>query len=61
LLNELRTYREVLSVRNFQKYLVDEARNNGLPPERLGKAVHVPLSTAKPTARYAVVPQHFKN
>jgi hypothetical protein len=39
LLNELRTYREVLSVRNFQKYIVDEARNNGLP-ERLGKAVH---------------------
>jgi hypothetical protein len=42
LLNELRTYREVLSVRNFQKYIVDEARNNGLP-ERLGKAVHVAL------------------
>ena len=49
------------AVQNFQKYIVDEARNNGLPPERLGEAVHVALSTAKPKARYAVVPQRFKN
>jgi hypothetical protein len=38
-----------------------EARNNGLSPERLGEAVHVALTTAKPKARYAVVPQRFKN
>jgi NAD(P)-dependent dehydrogenase (short-subunit alcohol dehydrogenase family) len=49
------------AVQNFQKFIVAEARNNGLSPERLGEAVHVALSTAKPKARYAVVPQRFKN
>src|SRR5580704_13464743 len=49
------------AVQNFQKFIVAEARNNGLPPEGLGEAVHVALSTAKPKARYAVVPQRFKN
>jgi NAD(P)-dependent dehydrogenase (short-subunit alcohol dehydrogenase family) len=49
------------AVQNFQKWIVTEARTNGLPPERLGEAVHVALSTAKPKARYAVVPQRFKN
>jgi NAD(P)-dependent dehydrogenase (short-subunit alcohol dehydrogenase family) len=49
------------AVENFQKYIVTEARTNGLPPERLGEAVHVALTTAKPKARYAVVPKRFKN
>ena len=49
------------AVQNFQKWIVNEARTNGLPPERLGEAVHVALSTAKPKARYAVIPQRFKN
>src|SRR6202522_2157107 len=49
------------AVQNFQKWIVNEARTNGLPPERLGEAVHVALSTAKPKARYAVVPHRFKN
>jgi hypothetical protein len=49
------------AMRNFQKFIVGEACNNGLSPERLGEAVHVALSTAKPRARYAVVPQRFKN
>jgi NAD(P)-dependent dehydrogenase (short-subunit alcohol dehydrogenase family) len=49
------------AVENFQKFIVAEARNNGLSPERLGEAVHVALSTAKPKARYAVVPQPCKN
>jgi NAD(P)-dependent dehydrogenase (short-subunit alcohol dehydrogenase family) len=49
------------AVQNFQKFIVAEARNNGLPPERLGEAVHVALTTEKPKARYAVVPQRFKN
>src|ERR1700733_12210280 len=49
------------AVQKFQKYIVTEARTNGLSPERLGEAVHVALSTAKPKARYAVIPQHFKN
>jgi NAD(P)-dependent dehydrogenase (short-subunit alcohol dehydrogenase family) len=49
------------AVQNFQKFIVTEARTNGLSPERLGEAVHVALTTAKPKARYAVVPQRFKN
>src|ERR1700735_4055255 len=49
------------AVQNFQKYIVTEARTNGLPPERLGEAIHVALTTAKPKARYAVIPQRFKN
>jgi NAD(P)-dependent dehydrogenase (short-subunit alcohol dehydrogenase family) len=49
------------AVQNFQKWIVNEARTNGLAPERLGEAVHVALSTAKPKARYAVIPQRFKN
>jgi NAD(P)-dependent dehydrogenase (short-subunit alcohol dehydrogenase family) len=44
-----------------QNFIVAEARNNGLSPGRLGEAVHVALTTAKPKARYAVVPQRFKN
>jgi hypothetical protein len=49
------------AVQKFQKWIVNEARTNGLPPERLGEAVHVALSTAKPKTRYAVIPQRFKN
>jgi NAD(P)-dependent dehydrogenase (short-subunit alcohol dehydrogenase family) len=49
------------AVQKFQKWIVKEARANGLTPERLGEAVHVALSTAKPKARYAVFPQRFKN
>jgi NAD(P)-dependent dehydrogenase (short-subunit alcohol dehydrogenase family) len=49
------------AVQKFQKFIVAEARNNGLSPERLGEAVHVALTTAKPNARFAVVPQRFKN
>jgi hypothetical protein len=49
------------AVQNFQKWIVTDARTNGLPPGRPGEAVHVALSTAKPTARYAVIPQRFKN
>ena len=49
------------AVQNFQKFIVNEARTNGLSPERLGEAVHVALTTAKPKARYAVIPQRFKN
>ncbi|HEX4165901.1 MAG TPA: SDR family NAD(P)-dependent oxidoreductase [Bryobacteraceae bacterium] len=48
------------AVKNFQKYIVNEGRK-GLSPERLGKAVHLALTAAKPKARYAVVPQRFTN
>jgi len=49
------------AVKKFQKFIVTEARTNGLPPERLGEAVHLALTAKKPKARYAVVPQRFKN
>src|SRR6202050_2985615 len=49
------------AVQKFQKWIVNEARTNGLPPERLGEAVHLALTTAKPKTRYAVIPQRFKN
>ena len=49
------------AVQNFQKGATAEARNNGLSPERLGEAVYVALTRAKPKTRYAVVPQRFKN
>jgi NAD(P)-dependent dehydrogenase (short-subunit alcohol dehydrogenase family) len=48
------------AVQNFQKFIVAEGRK-GLSPERLGEAVHLALSTAKPKARYAVIKQRFKN
>jgi NAD(P)-dependent dehydrogenase (short-subunit alcohol dehydrogenase family) len=60
-LSEFRQTEYWEAVQKFQKWIVNEARTNGLPPERLGEAVHVALSTAKPKARYAVIPQRFKN
>jgi NAD(P)-dependent dehydrogenase (short-subunit alcohol dehydrogenase family) len=48
------------AVQNFQKFVVAEGRK-GFSPERLGAAVHLALSTAKPKARYAVIKQRFKN
>src|ERR1700733_5301968 len=45
------------AVQKFQKFIVAEARNNGLSPERLGETVHQALSAATPNAHYAVVPQ----
>lgn len=49
------------AIKNFGNYIVSEARRNGLSPERLGTAVLIALTAAKPKARYAVVPQRFKN
>jgi NAD(P)-dependent dehydrogenase (short-subunit alcohol dehydrogenase family) len=60
-LSEFRLTEYWKAVQRFQKFIVTEARNNGLSPERLGEAVHLALSTAKPKARYAVIPQRFKN
>jgi hypothetical protein len=48
------------AVQNFQKFIVAEGRK-GFSPERLGEAVHLALSTAKPKARYAVIKQRLKN
>jgi hypothetical protein len=49
------------AVKKFQKWIVNEARTNGLPPERVGNAIYVALAAAKPRVRYAVIPQRFKN
>jgi len=48
------------AVQTFQKFIVAEGRK-GFSPERLGEAVHLALSTARPKARYAVIKQRFKN
>jgi hypothetical protein len=48
------------AVQKFQALIAGE-RNKGLSPDRLGEAVYKALTTAKPKARYAVVPQRFKN
>lgn len=49
------------AIKKFQKWIVNEARTNGLPPERVGNAIYVALTAAKPRVRYAVIPQRFKN
>ena len=46
---------------NGNDYRCSQSAPPGLPPERLGEAVHLALSAAKPKARYAVVPQRFKS
>jgi NAD(P)-dependent dehydrogenase (short-subunit alcohol dehydrogenase family) len=48
------------AVKKFQKFIIAEGRK-GFSPERLGEAVHLALTTAKPKARYAVIKQRFKN
>jgi NAD(P)-dependent dehydrogenase (short-subunit alcohol dehydrogenase family) len=48
------------AMQKFQKFIVAEGRK-GFSPERLGEAVHLALSTAKPKARYAVIKQRFRN
>jgi NAD(P)-dependent dehydrogenase (short-subunit alcohol dehydrogenase family) len=45
------------AVQNFQKFIVAEARNNGLPPERLGEAIHV--APARRNRRHAT--RSFRN
>jgi hypothetical protein len=60
-LSEFKQTRYWEAVQNFQKAIATEARNNGFSPERLGEAVYVALTAAKPKTRYAVVPQRFRN
>jgi NAD(P)-dependent dehydrogenase (short-subunit alcohol dehydrogenase family) len=45
---------------HFRKYFIAEGRK-GLPPEAIGQAVHIALTTARPKVRYAVVPQRLVN
>jgi NAD(P)-dependent dehydrogenase (short-subunit alcohol dehydrogenase family) len=51
-------YKNILE--QFRKFVIAEGRK-GLPPERLGEAVHLALTTPHPRTRYAVVPQRLKN
>jgi NAD(P)-dependent dehydrogenase (short-subunit alcohol dehydrogenase family) len=44
----------------FTRYFIEEGRK-GLPPEAIGETVYTALTTGKPKARYAVVPQPLKN
>jgi len=48
------------AIENFRRYVVREGRR-GLHPERIARTVYAALTAAKPKARYAVVPQRFKN
>jgi NAD(P)-dependent dehydrogenase (short-subunit alcohol dehydrogenase family) len=59
-LSEFKPTEYLNAVQNFQKFIVAEGRK-GLSPERLGEAVHLALTTAKPKAHYAVIKQRFKN
>jgi hypothetical protein len=45
---------------HFRKYFIAEGRK-GLPPEAIGRAVHIALTAARPKVRYAVVPQRLVN
>ena len=59
-LSEFRPTEYWNAMQNFQKFIVAQGRK-GLSPERLGEAVHLALTTAKPKARYAVIKQRFRN
>ena len=47
-------------MQHFRDFFAVEAKN-GLPAEDIGRAIHEALTVSKPKARYAVVPQRFKN
>jgi NAD(P)-dependent dehydrogenase (short-subunit alcohol dehydrogenase family) len=51
-------YAEIID--RFSKYFIAEGRK-GFPPERIGAAVFVALTAARPKVRYAVVPQRLMN
>ena len=48
------------SLDNFRKFFSEEGRK-GFPPEEIGQAVHVALTTARPKVRYAIVPRRLVN
>ena len=51
-------YAEILD--RFSKYFIAEGRK-GFSPERIGATVLAALTSARPRARYAVVPNRFTN
>jgi short-subunit dehydrogenase len=48
------------NIDRFRRYFIGEGKK-GLPPKRLGEAVHLALTARRPRTRYAVVPQRFKS
>jgi hypothetical protein len=46
------------ALKNFQDFFIAEGRK-GLPPERIGEAIHRALTAPRPRARYAVAPNRF--
>ncbi len=48
------------AIKTFKDYFIAEGRK-GLPPERIGEAIHRALTVPKPRVRYAVVPNRFVN
>jgi NAD(P)-dependent dehydrogenase (short-subunit alcohol dehydrogenase family) len=47
-------------LKKFKDYFIADGRK-GLPPERIGEAIHTALTAPKPRARYAVVPNRLFN
>jgi NAD(P)-dependent dehydrogenase (short-subunit alcohol dehydrogenase family) len=45
---------------NFLREFIKSGRK-GLPPERIGEAIHLALTAPKPKVRYAIVPDKFVN
>jgi hypothetical protein len=48
------------ALKRFKDYFIAEGRK-GLPPERIGEAIHRALTLPRPRARYAVVPNRLFN
>ena len=48
------------ALKKFKDYFIADGRK-GLPPERIGEAIHLALTAPKPRARYAVVPNSLVN
>jgi NAD(P)-dependent dehydrogenase (short-subunit alcohol dehydrogenase family) len=48
------------ALKTFKDYFIADGRK-GLPPERIGEAVHRALTAPKPRVRYAVVPNRLVN
>jgi NAD(P)-dependent dehydrogenase (short-subunit alcohol dehydrogenase family) len=46
--------------KTFKRLFIEGGRK-GLPPERIGEAIHLALTTPKPKVRYAVVRDKFVN
>jgi NAD(P)-dependent dehydrogenase (short-subunit alcohol dehydrogenase family) len=48
------------ALKTFKDYFIADGRK-GLPPERIGEAIHRALTAPKPRVRYAIVPNRLVN